>query len=188
MIKIAGIWFRSREDAECIFRKLQLQDHRDEPCYRGDVAFTAPQEAGMETTDETAKAPQDDFGGLSRRHAGVEAGQTNRSRRVPEGARFNGEAIAQRQVEGLDFGQALRVLRQGERVARAGWNGRGQYLELQSPNHLSRMTLPYIFIHTVQGDLVPWVASQTDLLAGDWVIVTERTVLQYGAGGPTLKA
>jgi hypothetical protein len=30
------------------------------------------------------------------------------------------------------------------------------------------MTLPYIFIHTVQGDRVPWLASQTDILATDW--------------------
>jgi hypothetical protein len=33
------------------------------------------------------------------------------------------------------------------------------------------MTLPYIFMKTVQGDLVPWLASQTDLLAEDWSVV-----------------
>lgn len=68
----------------------------------------------------------------------------------------------------MDFGQALHHLRNGERVTRAGWNGKGQALELQRPDENSKMTLPYIFIHTVQGDRVPWLASQTDMLANDW--------------------
>ena len=33
------------------------------------------------------------------------------------------------------------------------------------------MTLPYIFISTVRGELVPWLASQTDMLAEDWEVV-----------------
>lgn len=35
------------------------------------------------------------------------------------------------------------------------------------------MTLPYIFITTVQGDRVPWLASQTDLLAEDWLLLED---------------
>jgi Protein of unknown function (DUF2829) len=70
-----------------------------------------------------------------------------------------------------DFGWALRQLQMGERVFRENWNGKGQYLELQTPDVNSKMTLPYIFIHTVQGDLVPWLASQTDLLSEDWDVV-----------------
>jgi len=68
----------------------------------------------------------------------------------------------------MDIGQAVRRLLSGDRIARAGWNGRGQYLELQTPDKDSKMTLPYVYIHTVQGDLVPWLCSQTDLLANDW--------------------
>ena len=68
----------------------------------------------------------------------------------------------------MDIGQAVRRLLSGDRIARAGWNGRGQYLELQTPDADSKMTLPYVYIHTVQGDLVPWLCSQTDLLANDW--------------------
>ena len=67
-----------------------------------------------------------------------------------------------------DFGWALHRLREGCKVTRDGWNGPGQYLELQKPDEHSKMTLPYIFITTVQGDLVPWLASQTDMLAEDW--------------------
>ena len=70
----------------------------------------------------------------------------------------------------MDIGQAVNRLRSGDKIARAGWNGKGQYVELQVPDEDSKMTLPYVFIHTVQGDLVPWLCSQTDLLANDWEI------------------
>jgi len=56
----------------------------------------------------------------------------------------------------------------GNKVRRAGWNGPNQWLGLQVPDKNSKMTLPYIYIYTVQGDLVPWLASQTDILATDW--------------------
>ena len=68
----------------------------------------------------------------------------------------------------MDFGDALAELKDGNRVTRTGWNGKGMWLELQRPDAHSKMTLPYIYMRTVQGDLVPWLASQTDLLAMDW--------------------
>lgn len=68
----------------------------------------------------------------------------------------------------LNFGQALEHLKAGGKVARVGWNGKGMWLELQRPDAHSKMTLPYIYMSTVTGDLVPWLASQTDLLAEDW--------------------
>ena len=68
----------------------------------------------------------------------------------------------------MDFGDALKRLKAGDHVARVGWNGPGQWLKLQRPDANSKMTLPYIYISTVQADLVPWLASQTDLLAEDW--------------------
>ena len=72
-----------------------------------------------------------------------------------------------------DFSDALKALEEGKKVLREGWNGKDQHLELQVPDENSKMTLPYIFIKTVQDDLVPWVASQTDILAKDWIRVTE---------------
>jgi len=69
----------------------------------------------------------------------------------------------------FDFGMALDSLRDGRRVARKGWNGKGQWITLQHPDEHSKMSLPYLYIRTVGGDLVPWLASQTDLLARDWV-------------------
>jgi hypothetical protein len=79
-----------------------------------------------------------------------------------------------------DFGGALIALKAGKLVARKGWNGKGIYIELQRPDENSKMTHPYIFIDTTglktnnpdaPKSRVPWLASQTDLLAMDWVLV-----------------
>lgn len=71
----------------------------------------------------------------------------------------------------FDFGIALDQLRLGRRVARNGWNGKGMWVEMQRPDAHSKMTRPYLFMKAANGDLVPWVASQSDLLASDWVEV-----------------
>lgn len=68
------------------------------------------------------------------------------------------------------IGWALEQMYAGFRVRRRNWNGPGQSLELQRPDQHSKMTLPYVYINTVQGGRVPWLASQTDLLADDWEI------------------
>jgi hypothetical protein len=68
----------------------------------------------------------------------------------------------------VNFGEALTELNDGVRVARGGWNGKGMYVELQVPDGQSKMRRPYLFMRPVDGDLVPWVASQSDLLADDW--------------------
>ena len=69
------------------------------------------------------------------------------------------------------IGDAIAEMQRGEKVTRIGWNGKNQHLELQVPDAHSKMTLPYIFITTVSGDRVPWLASQTDILAEDWVVL-----------------
>lgn len=80
----------------------------------------------------------------------------------------------------MNFGQAIEALKEGKRVARKGWNGKGIYLELQIPDANSKMTLPYIYIVTSRLEttnpdapkgVVPWLASQTDMLSDDWVVV-----------------
>jgi hypothetical protein len=68
----------------------------------------------------------------------------------------------------MDFGEALHALKHGHAVCREGWNGKGMWLRLQVPDVGSKMSLPYIYMRTAQGDLVPWLASQTDMLAEDW--------------------
>lgn len=71
----------------------------------------------------------------------------------------------------MDFSIGLGMLKDGYHITREGWNGKNMYIRLQRPNANSKMTLSYIYMYTVQGDRVPWVASQTDLLAEDWFAV-----------------
>lgn len=70
-----------------------------------------------------------------------------------------------------NFGWAIGKLKEGEKVTRSGWNGKDMHLELQVPDEHSKMSLPYIYMKTVQDDLVPWLASQTDMLSDDWDVV-----------------
>lgn len=70
-----------------------------------------------------------------------------------------------------NFGQALELLKAGHRVARSGWNGKGMWIALQVPDAHSKMSLPYIYMFTADGNLVPWLASQTDVLSDDWETV-----------------
>ena len=96
---------------------------------------------------------------------------------IPEGATF-------------DFGTAVEALKQGARVSRIGWNGKGMFLSLvkgrDTDYHVnsevfgtgndgnSQDQLPVldaIYMKTADNKLVPWLASQTDVLAEDWQIV-----------------
>lgn len=86
----------------------------------------------------------------------------------------------------MDFGTALRYLRDGEKLAREGWNGKGMFVYLVGGSRfaVNRAPLfgiypegteidyrPHIDMKAADGTCVPWVASQTDLLADDWLIV-----------------
>lgn len=80
----------------------------------------------------------------------------------------------------MDFGKAISLLKEGKKLQREGWNGKGIYIELQKPDEYSKMTLPYIYIVTnglvsdnpkAPRGVVPWLASQTDMLAEDWKVV-----------------
>ena len=80
----------------------------------------------------------------------------------------------------VSFSDALIALKAGKKAARAGWNGKGIHIELQVPDSHSKMSSPYIFIDTTglqtsnpdaPKSRVPWLASQTDILAEDWQIV-----------------
>jgi hypothetical protein len=74
-------------------------------------------------------------------------------------------------VRSFNFSVALDGLKAGRRVARSGWNGKGMCVAMQFPDSGSKMGAPYLYLRTVQGTLVPWLPSQTDLLADDWIEV-----------------
>ena len=73
----------------------------------------------------------------------------------------------------MNFGEALVELRMGSRVARDGWNGKDMWIDLQIPDEHSKMRRPYLYLSPTDGDLIPWVASQSDLLAEDWRVVED---------------
>lgn len=88
--------------------------------------------------------------------------------------------------QGMNFGDGLEALKNGQKVAREGWNGKGMFLFLVpgSVFKVNRAPLlgiypegteinyrPHIDMKTVDGEIVPWVASQTDVLAEDWCVV-----------------
>ena len=71
----------------------------------------------------------------------------------------------------MTFSDALGQLKIGRKVARSGWNGKDMWIGLQVPDEHSKMSLPYIYMFTADKNLVPWLASQTDILAEDWMVV-----------------
>ncbi len=74
----------------------------------------------------------------------------------------------------LTFGQAIELLKAGIKVARIGWNGKGMWLELVGYTgecHNVYPIRPWIGMKTADNEFVPWVASQSDLLVEDWVLV-----------------
>lgn len=71
----------------------------------------------------------------------------------------------------VHFEDALPHLREGGGATRTGWNGRDMWIALQTPDEHSKMSREYLYMSTINGELVPWVASQTDILAGDWVLL-----------------
>ena len=93
-------------------------------------------------------------------------------------------------TEHLSFGDAVAALKEGLRVARSGWNGKGMFLALvngsdadyhvnsrifgtgEDGNSEKQMPiLDAIYMKTANDELVPWLASQTDVLSEDWQIV-----------------
>lgn len=86
----------------------------------------------------------------------------------------------------MTFSDALIGIKNGHKAARVGWNGKDMFLFLVPGSHFTVNRAPLLGIYpegtgidyrshidmkTAQGDVVPWVASQSDLLSEDWVIV-----------------
>jgi len=84
----------------------------------------------------------------------------------------------------FDFGEALGRLKHGYPVCRAGWNGKGMWIEFvnsggwnldpRTSETLGLPCAPFIVMKTADGNLVPWLASQTDILAEDWQLVPDE--------------
>ena len=91
---------------------------------------------------------------------------------------------AYRETSGMNFGLAIEAAKKGKKIARAGWNGKNQYVELghdfsytapgdipvRPVQHLDIGSQALVFVGT-RGRQVGWLASQSDMLADDWKIV-----------------
>ena len=82
----------------------------------------------------------------------------------------------------MDFGEAIKALKEGKRIARTDWNGKGMFLLYVPPEKWGIIDkiglgipkgnlLSWIGMKTVDGKFVPWLASQTDMLTDDWIII-----------------
>lgn len=72
----------------------------------------------------------------------------------------------------MNFPQAVERLFSGSKIARNGWNGKGMYIGVQEPHVGGDMDKPYAYIVGTDGKGVPWIPSQSDLFADDWIEVT----------------
>ncbi len=75
-------------------------------------------------------------------------------------------------MDAMSFGHALMALRDGRLVARNAWSDSGMWLSMDPP------TLPIIGINTVDGASVPWTPTQEDMLADDWMELSEEPETQ----------
>jgi hypothetical protein len=83
----------------------------------------------------------------------------------------------------MNFSEALEDVKKGYAITREGWNGKGLFVHLQTPDNNSKMTRPYLYLVSPKGstkqfgeqvkdfERVPWICSQTDILANDWLNV-----------------
>lgn len=77
----------------------------------------------------------------------------------------------------MNFSSILDEIKAGKRAARSGWNGKGMWIALcpgvELPEAIADAVRfrPYLMIRCMDGSFVPWVASQTDILADDWLTV-----------------
>lgn len=78
------------------------------------------------------------------------------------------EAVNEKVNDFLSFGDAVVALESGYKVARVGWNGKNMWLKLVNKGFFD------IGMKTADNKFVPWLASQTDLLACDWVILSDE--------------
>lgn len=89
-------------------------------------------------------------------------------------------------IDNLTFGQALVLLKDGAKVAREGWNGKGMFVFLVPGSTFKVNRAPLLGIYpegkeityhahidmkTADNQIIPWLASQADMLAEDWMIV-----------------
>lgn len=94
---------------------------------------------------------------------------------------------AYRQVDNLNFGIAIELMKKGYKLARKGWNGKGMFIYIQNGTTITKDMARNHILKDIDGDIninshidmksaddsivIGWLASQTDMLSDDWYIV-----------------
>ena len=74
----------------------------------------------------------------------------------------------------MNFGEAITKLKNGKRVARAGWNGKGMFLAMISGVSFDNTeVVPFIAIYATNKKFSAWNASQQGVFSDDWQVVSE---------------
>ena len=90
--------------------------------------------------------------------------------------------------EQINFGEAIVALKQGHKVARLSWNGKGMYIYLvpaasyPAQRNINKTVVSefendmvpytaYIAMKTVRDEITPWAPAQSDVLEEDWIII-----------------
>jgi len=88
----------------------------------------------------------------------------------------------------MNFSKALELIKEGNKIQRHGWNGKDMFVFLVPGSTFTVVQAPWLDIYpegeeihyhahidmkTADGQVVPWLASQTDVLAEDWRIVLD---------------
>ena len=89
--------------------------------------------------------------------------------------------------DSFDFSEALRLLKDGKKVARTGWNGKGQWVRIFYPGTDKQFSIhehepdpkigdsgtfmPFFGLHNASNQFIPWQPSQGDMLANDWQVI-----------------
>jgi hypothetical protein len=96
------------------------------------------------------------------------------------------EPPKQKAIQYMDFSDALKCIKRGQRVARAGWNGKGMFIFLVPGSKFTVNREPllsmlgegtevsyhaHVDMKTADGQIVPWLCSQSDMLSSDWTVV-----------------
>ena len=105
--------------------------------------------------------------------------------------------LAVKEDENMDFGDAIKAMKAGQKVSRSGWNGKGMWVaitpgstfqkEFAKEGHAAKhradeiataggeiTLLPHIDMRAADGSMViGWLASQTDMLAEDWAVIND---------------
>ena len=89
-------------------------------------------------------------------------------------------------IDAMSFSQALAWIKDGKKVAREGWNGKDMFIFLVPGSVIKVDRQPllsafaegtkinyhaHVDMRTANGQIVPWLCSQTDMLADDWMVV-----------------